>query len=102
LDLLRSDVQKRTIPAKELQGSTITLSNFGTMTGRYANPIIVPPQVAILGAGVIRKEACVIENNIAIQQILPLSLSFDHRALTGGEASRFLMAIIKDLEKENT
>lgn len=101
LDLLRSDVKKRTIPAKELQGSTITLSNFGTMTGRYANPIIVPPQVAILGAGVIRKEAYVIDDRIEIQQILPLSLSFDHRALTGGEASRFLMTIIEDLKKQS-
>ena len=100
LNLLREDVKNRTIPAKELQGATITLSNFGTIAGRYANPIIVPPQVAILGAGVIRQEPRVVNDEIIIQRIMPLSLSFDHRALTGGEAARFLMAILNDLQQE--
>lgn len=100
LNLLREDVKKRTIPAKELQGATITLSNFGTIAGRYANPIIVPPQVAILGAGVIRKEATVVDDKIQIQRIIPLSLSFDHRVLTGGEAAHFLLAVLTDLQQE--
>ncbi|MCB2542368.1 2-oxo acid dehydrogenase subunit E2, partial [Listeria monocytogenes] len=39
------------IPPAEMLGATLTLSNFGTLFGRYANPVVVPPQVAILGAG---------------------------------------------------
>ena len=54
LNAMREAVRKRTIPPEELRGYTITLSNFGTFGGRYANPIIVPPTVAILGAGRIR------------------------------------------------
>ena len=50
LNAMREAVRKRTIPPEELRGYTITLSNFGTFGGRYANPIIVPPTVAILGA----------------------------------------------------
>ena len=48
---LREDVQARSIPPAEMLGATLTLSNFGTLFGRYANPVVVPPQVAILGAG---------------------------------------------------
>jgi len=104
LNRLREDVASRKIPPQELQGASITLSNFGTMAGRYANPIVVPPQVAILGAGVIRKDVVVVtnssgENQIAVHKIVPLSLTFDHRAVTGGEAARFLKAIITKLEE---
>ncbi|WP_415902987.1 dihydrolipoamide acetyltransferase family protein [Neptuniibacter sp. QD29_5] len=98
LNLLRTDVKNRTIPASELQGATITLSNFGTIAGRYANPIVVPPQVAIIGAGVIRKQVVAVGEEIKIHRILPISLTFDHRALTGGEAARFLATFIQNLE----
>ena len=65
--------------------------------GRYATPIVVPPQVAILGCGRIREEAIVHEGQIKIRRMLPISLTFDHRAVTGGEATRFLGAIMKFL-----
>jgi pyruvate dehydrogenase E2 component (dihydrolipoamide acetyltransferase) len=98
LNHLRADVKARTIPPQELQGATITLSNFGTIAGRYANPIVIPPQVAIIGAGVIRPEPVAIKGELCIHRILPLSLTFDHRALTGGEAARFLQALLKELQ----
>ena len=99
LERLRADVRARTIPASELQGATITLSNFGTLTGRYATPIIVPPQVTILGAGVIRKQPVAVNGALQIHRLMPLSLTFDHRVATGGEAARFLAALIKNLEQ---
>ncbi|SIS91357.1 dihydrolipoamide acetyltransferase family protein [Neptunomonas antarctica] len=98
LNKLRTDVAARTIPAKELQGATITLTNFGTMAGRYATPIVVPPQIGIIGAGVIRDEAVVQTGTIVIGRILPISLTFDHRVATGGEAARFLKVVIATLE----
>lgn len=99
IDRLKKQVQDRSILPQDLQGASITLSNFGKFTGRYANPIVVPPMVAILGAGKIREEPVVINQEIKISKILPLALTFDHRAVTGGEASRFLGAIIEALEK---
>jgi pyruvate dehydrogenase E2 component (dihydrolipoamide acetyltransferase) len=99
LDRLRQDVLNRSIPPGEMQGATITLSNFGTIAGRYANPIVVPPQIAILGAGVVREEVVARHQQIAIRKILPLSLTFDHRAATGGEAARFLKALIENLQQ---
>lgn len=98
IDDFKKTVRSRTIPPSDLQGATITLSNFGTMAGRYANPIIVPPMVAILGCGKLRDEVRVREGQMEIRRIAPLSLTFDHRAVTGGEATRFLAAVIHYLE----
>lgn len=96
---LRADVQARSIPPQEMMGATITLSNFGTLFGRYANPVVVPPQVAILGAGGIRDEPVAMNGEVVVHPILPLSLTFDHRAVTGGEAARFLKALVRALEE---
>jgi 2-oxoisovalerate dehydrogenase E2 component (dihydrolipoyl transacylase) len=82
-----------------LQGATITLSNFGVFAGRYASPIIVPPQVAIIGAGKIYSSVTLDAGTLSATRMLPLSLSFDHRAATGGEASRFLGLMLEDLIK---
>lgn len=98
LDALRAAVNNRKIPPKEMQGATITLSNFGTLAGKYANPVVVPPQVSIIGAGGIRNEVVVYNGEAVVHPILPLSLTFDHRAVTGGEAARFLKALMDDLQ----
>lgn len=99
LERLRRDVAARTIPPEEMRGYTFTLSNFGTFGGRYANPIVQPPTVGILGAGQIRDQVVAVDGVPAVHPLLPLSLTFDHRAVTGGEATRFLAAVIADLEK---
>lgn len=99
LDLIKQDVSNRSIPPEQMRGYTITLSNFGTFGGRYADPIVVPPTVAILGAGRMRDAVVAFQGEVAIHRIMPLSLTVDHRAVTGGEAARFLMAVIKDLEQ---
>lgn len=99
LERLRRDVRARTIPPEEMRGYTFTLSNFGTFGGRYANPIVQPPTVGILGAGRVRDELVPVDGSPAVHPILPLSLTFDHRAVTGAEATRFLAAVISDLEK---
>ncbi|MBR9869857.1 MAG: 2-oxo acid dehydrogenase subunit E2 [Gammaproteobacteria bacterium] len=99
LENLRESVASRKIPPQEMQGATITLSNFGTMTGQYANPIVSPPQVAIVGAGRMRDKVVPYDGAATIRRILPLSLTFDHRAATGGEASRFLGALVEALSK---
>lgn len=99
LEKMKADAQTRTIPPEELRGYTITLSNVGRFGGRYATPVVVPPTVAILAAGRVRDAVVPVRGQIAIARILPLSLSFDHRAVTGGEAARFLAALIADLEQ---
>jgi pyruvate dehydrogenase E2 component (dihydrolipoamide acetyltransferase) len=99
LDRMRADAQARSIPPEELRGATITLSNFGMIGGRFASLVIVPPQVAIIGAGRIGERAVVYNGQVAARRVLPLSLTFDHRVVTGGEAARFLVALKLDLEQ---
>lgn len=98
IEKLKQEVKDRTISPQKLQGASIVLSNFGKFAGRYANPIIVIPTVAIIGVGVIREEVVPVNGEPQVRSILPLSLSFDHRAVTGGEATRFLAALMKYLQ----
>jgi pyruvate dehydrogenase E2 component (dihydrolipoamide acetyltransferase) len=99
LDKLVADARARKVPPEELRANTITLSNYGSIAGRYASPVVVPPTVAILGAGRIAKQVVVVEDQPAVRRMLPLSLTFDHRVATGGEAGRFLKAVITDLQQ---
>jgi pyruvate dehydrogenase E2 component (dihydrolipoamide acetyltransferase) len=98
LDRMRADIRARRIPPEELRSNTITLSNFGMIAGKYAAPVVVPPTVAILGAGRIHEQVVAAAGVPAVHRILPLSLTFDHRVVTGGEAARFLAATIADLQ----
>ncbi|MGO8865691.1 MAG: dihydrolipoamide acetyltransferase family protein [Alphaproteobacteria bacterium] len=99
IDALKQAVAGRTIPPAALRGATITLSNFGTLGGMHASLVVVPPQVAILGAGRISARAVVRGESLAARRTLPLSLTFDHRAVSGGEAGRFLRAVKAELER---
>ncbi|MEW5879248.1 MAG: dihydrolipoamide acetyltransferase family protein [Pseudomonadota bacterium] len=92
----------RTLAPERLRGATILLSNFGPIGGRYATPIVVPPAVAILGAGRMSPAAVALDDgSVVAHRVLPLSLTFDHRAATGGEAARFLNAVVQDLQRGN-
>jgi pyruvate dehydrogenase E2 component (dihydrolipoamide acetyltransferase) len=93
LERMRVDAAARSIPPEELRGATITLSNFGMIGGRFANLVVVPPQVAIVGAGRAEQRVVADRGEAAIHRMLPLSLTFDHRTVTGGEAARFLVAL---------
>jgi pyruvate dehydrogenase E2 component (dihydrolipoamide acetyltransferase) len=99
LDRMRADAQARSIPPEELRGATITLSNFGMIGGRFASLVVVPPQVAIIGAGRIGERVVAHDGMVAVRRVLPLSLTFDHRVVTGGEAARFLVALKLHLER---
>jgi len=94
----KAAAHERCIAPEDLRDFTLMLSNFGTLAGRYGIPLVVPPAVAILGAGKVRQDAVVLEGAVVAHRRMPLSLSFDHRCITGGEACRFLAAVIGDLE----
>jgi 2-oxoisovalerate dehydrogenase E2 component (dihydrolipoyl transacylase) len=99
INRLKAGARDRSLPATDLRDFTFMLSNFGVMAGRYATPVVVPPSVAILGAGRISRDVVAVEDRIEAHRRIPLSLTFDHRCVTGGEAVRFLAAVIGDLQK---
>jgi pyruvate dehydrogenase E2 component (dihydrolipoamide acetyltransferase) len=98
---MKKGVSERSLAPDRLRGATITLSNFGTLAGRHAALIIMPPQVAILGAGRIADRPARSERGVVMHRSLPLSLTFDHRAVTGGQAAHFLRAVVDDLIRPN-
>lgn len=101
INRLRDNAKNRSIPPEDLKDYTIMLSNFGVFAGRYATPIINPPCVAIVAAGVLRHEVVPVLGGMEAHRMIPLSLTFDHRVCTGGEAARFLKAMIEDLRKSD-
>ena len=101
INRLKVGARDRSLPPADLKDFTFMLSNFGVMAGRYATPVVVPPAVAILGAGKVSRDVVAVGDTVAIHRRMPLSLTFDHRCVTGGEAVRLLGAVIKDLELRN-
>ena len=59
---------------------------------------VIPPQVAVLATGRVKTQPAMHNKQLVTHQLLPLSLSFDHRIITGGEAARFLKCLIDALE----
>ncbi len=100
INRIKKATHERTVAPADMRDYTITLSNFGMMAGRYATPVVVPPTVAILGTGGIRHDVIAVMGGVEVHRRIPLSLTFDHRCVTGGEACRFLAAVIADLGAE--
>ncbi len=102
-----ADVAERTrayrITVDELSGGTFTITNTGSRGALMDTPIINQPQVAILGAGVVARRPAILGSedsgeSIAVRSLVYLSLTYDHRAVDGADAARFLSAVKKRLE----
>ncbi len=98
INTFKEKAKTQSFSPADLSHATITLSNFGSIAGRYANPIVVPPTVAIIGIGKTRPQVVAFEGTPAVHPVMPISLTFDHRAATGGEAARFMAALVESLE----
>jgi pyruvate dehydrogenase E2 component (dihydrolipoamide acetyltransferase) len=101
VDRLKRTARDRTVAPEDLRNFSFMLSNFGMIAGRYATPVVVPPAVAILGAGRLSHDVIAVMGGIEAHLRMPLSLTFDHRCVTGGEAARFLAAVLRDLERDS-
>jgi 2-oxoglutarate dehydrogenase E2 component (dihydrolipoamide succinyltransferase) len=102
IDDLAGRARSHTLSPDDVQAATFTLTNHGTIGSLAGTPIIPMPQVAILGVGAIQKRPVVVEaetgDMIAIRPMAYLSLSFDHRAIDGATADRFLGTVKAHLE----
>lgn len=88
----------RRLSADELQGGTFTLTNLGMYGIDAFTPLINLPQTAILGVGRIQAKPAVVDGQVVPRQLLTLSLTFDHRAVDGGPAARFLNRVREVIE----
>ncbi len=81
-----------------LQGASFTVSNLGTLGIEHFTPVINPPQTGILGVDCIVERVRTVDGQIAVYPAMGLSLTYDHRALDGAPASRFLQDMRAALE----
>jgi pyruvate dehydrogenase E2 component (dihydrolipoamide acetyltransferase) len=84
----------RSIKLEDMKDGTFTVTSFGSIGGKYAVPVINYPQAGILGIGRIYESPVVKNGQLAVGNVMPLSLSVDHRIVDGGEVSRFLNDIM--------
>lgn len=87
------------LSAGDMQGGTITLSNLGPGRTESFSPILNPPQLALLGVAGLRKGPCVDESGeLAVANLLGISLTVDHRVIDGLPANQFLSRYCERLE----
>ena len=84
------------IELKELRGGSFSITNYGSIGGHFGIPIINYPEAGILGLGRIVDKPVVIDGEIVIRKILPVSLSYDHRTIDGASGAR-LINTLKEL-----
>jgi len=87
----------RTLEMKDMKNGSFTITNFGSIGGQFAVPVINYPQAAILGVGRIVQKPVVKDNAVVPGYVLPLSISVDHRIVDGGEVSRFMNRLMEFL-----
>lgn len=97
-DLTETARAGRTAPS-ELAGGTFSISNIGVFGIDAGTPILPPGQSGILAVGAIRRQPWEHRGEIALRQVMMLSLSFDHRVVDGAEAARFLKDVADVLEE---
>jgi pyruvate dehydrogenase E2 component (dihydrolipoamide acetyltransferase) len=93
LEDLAERARQRKLEASELQGGTFTVTNLGGIGGTAFAPIVNYPQVAILGVARLRQEQVIRDGKPELRLMLPLSLSYDHRAVDGADGARFLVKL---------
>lgn len=95
---LATDAQSGSIDPSALRGASITVSNLGAMGVESFTPVINPPQTVILGVCNITRRVKQVNGEDKFYNAMGLSLTFDHRALDGAPAAKFLKALCYNLE----
>ena len=90
LDELANKARERKIAPEEMQGGNFTISNLGGIGGTGFTPIVLPPQVAILGVSRAVYKPVYVGDKLKKRMIIPLSVSYDHRVIDGADGARFL------------
>jgi pyruvate dehydrogenase E2 component (dihydrolipoamide acetyltransferase) len=97
LEDLSQRARSRKLAIDELKDSTFSITNYGAVGSIFGVPVINYPEVAIMGIGKITKKPIVREDKLVLRYMLPLSMSFDHRVVDGGDAGRFMNDVKKYL-----
>ena len=86
----------------DIEGGTFTVSNLSALGVDWFTPVLNPPQCALLGVGRMRRTPAAVGREVVIRDIATFVLTFDHRALDGAPAGRFLARLKRLLESPDT
>jgi len=98
IDRLSAAARDGTLAPGDQAGGTFTISSVGSIGGLFSYPVINVPEAAILAAHKIVTRPVVRDGEIVPREMMYLSLSFDHRIVDGGEATRFLSEVVRRIE----
>jgi len=98
IERLSERARNGTLPLSDLSGSTFTVTSIGSIGGLFSYPVINVPEAAILGIHKIVRRPVVREGTIVPRDMVYASLSFDHRLIDGGTATRFMNDVILQIE----
>ncbi len=94
---LASSARAGGVTTDQLRGGTFTISNYGSLGGRYATPIIRSPEVGIVGFGSIRERPFVVDGDVRARPTLPIAVAADHRLIDGDVMTAFQEHVIESL-----
>ena len=94
---LAEAAKERKLKPAELSGQTFTISNIGALGGGFGTPIVPPGTTAILSVGKAAERPVADDGKVSIAPMLPLSLSYDHRVIDGGQGRRFMAVVLENL-----
>ncbi|HEX9191014.1 MAG TPA: dihydrolipoamide acetyltransferase family protein, partial [Candidatus Deferrimicrobiaceae bacterium] len=98
LERLSEIARDGTLTPQDLSGGTFTVTSVGSIGGLFSYPVINVPEAAILAVHKIVKRPVVRDGQVVPRDMVYLSLSFDHRIVDGGEATRFLNEVVRRIE----
>ena len=99
IDKIAKKSRERKLTLEDYKDGTFTVTNYGSIGGTFGVPVINYPQAGILGIGRIMKTPVVNEKDeIVVGNVLPLSMSVDHRIVDGGDANRFILQVMEYLK----
>ena len=94
---LAEAAKSRKLAPTDVSGQTFTISNIGALGGGYGTPIVPPGTTAILSVGRANERAVAEAGKVVVAPMLPLSLSYDHRVIDGGQGRRFMAVVMENL-----
>jgi pyruvate dehydrogenase E2 component (dihydrolipoamide acetyltransferase) len=97
LNAISEKARDRKLTLDDMKDGTFTITSYGSIGGYFAVPVINYPQVAIFGIGKLAQKPIVQNNEIVIGNVMPISMSVDHRIVDGGEVARFLNEVLSYL-----
>lgn len=98
LEEVGTKARERKVTGEDLKGGSFTISNQGAIGGGHFTPIVNKPEVAILGLGKGAAKPVVREGKIETRTLLPISISYDHRVIDGGNAARFTVDLVSAIQ----